>query len=103
MLHPLLTNTQLRQSPYKHAQIRLVLLSLISNSHIKEINPTTKRLVERCLNADWGSAKDTMTGGNSRSGYDVDSGVSIHVADETGAPVIQRRESVNRTLGRSQR
>lgn len=54
VLHPLLTNTQLRQQPYKHAQIRLVLHSLISNAHIRDVNPTTKRLVQRCLDADWG-------------------------------------------------
>ncbi|GHJ88905.1 hypothetical protein NliqN6_5307 [Naganishia liquefaciens] len=102
VLHPLLTNTQLRKSPYKHAQIRLVLLSLISNSHIKDINPTTKRLVERCLNADWGIPADATTNNIGRKGSVADSGVSIRVADENGTPILQRKESVNRTLGRSQ-
>ncbi|WVQ97728.1 hypothetical protein IAU59_004842 [Kwoniella sp. CBS 9459] len=49
VLYPLLNHTQLRSDPYKRPQIKLVLRSLISNSHIKDINATTNRLVERCL------------------------------------------------------
>ncbi|WRT65109.1 uncharacterized protein IL334_002051 [Kwoniella shivajii] len=48
VLYPLLNHTQLRSDPYKRPQIKLVLNSLIANNHIKEINPTTTRLVERC-------------------------------------------------------
>lgn len=53
MLHPLLTRTQLRSVPYKRAQIVRTLESLVSHADIREINPTTKRLVERCLTGDW--------------------------------------------------
>ena len=53
MLHPLLTKTQLREIPYKRPQILLTLESLLGNSKIREVNPTTKRLVDRCLSGDW--------------------------------------------------
>ncbi|EIW68669.1 hypothetical protein TREMEDRAFT_39577 [Tremella mesenterica DSM 1558] len=49
VLYPLLNHTQLRNDPYKRAQIKLVLKSLISNGHIQEVGSTTLRLVERCL------------------------------------------------------
>lgn len=48
-----MTNTQLRTYPYKRAQIRATLLSLLSDDHIRPVSPTTKRLVERNLKADW--------------------------------------------------
>lgn len=53
VLHPLLTNTQLRNISYKRAQIRNVLQSLVAHDHIRDINPTTKRLVDRCVSAQW--------------------------------------------------
>lgn len=53
VLNPLLTNTQLRDAPYKSLLIRRTLQSLVSQSNISEVTPTTRRLVERCLNADW--------------------------------------------------
>ena len=53
MLHPLLTKTQLRDIPYKRPQILVTLESLLGNSKIREVNPTTKRLVDRCLSGDW--------------------------------------------------
>ncbi|KAH6910610.1 hypothetical protein BKA70DRAFT_1463680 [Coprinopsis sp. MPI-PUGE-AT-0042] len=34
-------------------QIMALLESLISNASIREVNPTTKRLVERCLSGEW--------------------------------------------------
>ncbi|KAL7423348.1 pre-rRNA processing [Cryptotrichosporon argae] len=49
VLYPLLNHTQLRNDPYKRPQIKLVLRSLISNEHIRDVGATTKRLVERCL------------------------------------------------------
>ncbi|ODN96475.1 hypothetical protein L198_04189 [Cryptococcus wingfieldii CBS 7118] len=49
VLYPLLNHTQLRSDLYKRPQIKLVLKSLIANAHLKEIDPTTRRLVERCL------------------------------------------------------
>ncbi|KAG6827812.1 hypothetical protein H0H92_010390 [Tricholoma furcatifolium] len=53
VLHPLLVKTQLRDIPYKRPQILYALESLIAESRIRDINPTTKRLVERCLSGDW--------------------------------------------------
>ncbi|KAI0725947.1 hypothetical protein C8Q72DRAFT_848759 [Fomitopsis betulina] len=53
VLHPLLTKTQLRSMPYKRAQIVHTLESLIENEPIWDIDPTTKRLVQRCLSGEW--------------------------------------------------
>ncbi|TDL27855.1 hypothetical protein BD410DRAFT_713183 [Rickenella mellea] len=53
VLHPLLTRTQLRTLQYKRAQIVQMLESLTSNSSIRDISPTTRRLVDRCLGAEW--------------------------------------------------
>lgn len=39
--------------PYKRPQIVRTLEGLISHSSIREVNATTKRLVERCLSGDW--------------------------------------------------
>ncbi|KIM25009.1 hypothetical protein M408DRAFT_75011, partial [Serendipita vermifera MAFF 305830] len=52
VLNPLLNNTQLKEAPFKNAQIRRTLQSLISNGNIRDITPTTRRLVERCLNSE---------------------------------------------------
>ncbi|EIW79662.1 hypothetical protein CONPUDRAFT_83017 [Coniophora puteana RWD-64-598 SS2] len=53
VLNPLLTKTQLREYPYKRPQVVMALESLLSNANIRDINPTTKRLVERCLTGEW--------------------------------------------------
>ncbi|KAF9515953.1 hypothetical protein BS47DRAFT_732139 [Hydnum rufescens UP504] len=53
VLHPLLNNTQLRTNPYKPLLVRHTLQSIISHAHIRDINPTTRRLVERCLSGEW--------------------------------------------------
>ncbi|KAF8062409.1 hypothetical protein FPV67DRAFT_270108 [Lyophyllum atratum] len=53
VLHPLLTKTQLRDIPYKRPQIVYSLESLVANARVRDVNPTTKRLVERCLSGDW--------------------------------------------------
>ncbi|KAJ7180467.1 hypothetical protein C8R46DRAFT_1069560 [Mycena filopes] len=53
VLHPLLTKTQLRDIPYKRPQIVFALESLTSNSGIRDISATTRRLVDRCLTGDW--------------------------------------------------
>ncbi|CAA7268812.1 unnamed protein product [Cyclocybe aegerita] len=53
VLHPLLTRTQLRNTPYKRPQILLTLESMTSNTKIREVTPTTKRLVDRCLTGEW--------------------------------------------------
>jgi hypothetical protein len=48
-----MNNTQLKAYPYKRAQIRATLLTLLSDDHIRTVSPTTRRLVERNLKADW--------------------------------------------------
>ncbi|KAH7091789.1 hypothetical protein BKA62DRAFT_723976 [Auriculariales sp. MPI-PUGE-AT-0066] len=53
VLHPLLTNTQLRLHCYKRVQIVHTLQSLLGHANIRDISPTTKRLVERCLAVEW--------------------------------------------------
>ncbi|KAL8287609.1 hypothetical protein RQP46_003467 [Phenoliferia psychrophenolica] len=69
VLHPLLTNTQLRHHPYKRPHLRRVLLSLISNSNYKSIDPTTRRLVERNLRGTWceGLTDDSVGEGERRA------------------------------------
>lgn len=59
VLNPLLSNTQLRDIAYKHPQIRRTLQALVAHSHVREINPTTLRLVDRCLNAPWCKALES--------------------------------------------
>lgn len=49
VLYPLLNHTQLKSDPYKRPQIKLILRSLISNGHLRDVHATTTRLVERCL------------------------------------------------------
>lgn len=49
VLYPLIAFTQLKHDSYKREQIKLVLRSLVGNQHFKDVNLTTKRLVERCL------------------------------------------------------
>ena len=53
VLHPLLTKTQLRSMPYKRPQIVRTLESLIENETIRDVDPTTKRLVARCMGGEW--------------------------------------------------
>ncbi|KAI0821512.1 hypothetical protein BC629DRAFT_1435333 [Irpex lacteus] len=53
VLHPLLTKTQLRDRPYKRPQIVHCLESLIKHADIRDIDPTTRRLVDRCLSGEW--------------------------------------------------
>ncbi|EJD42059.1 hypothetical protein AURDEDRAFT_115206 [Auricularia subglabra TFB-10046 SS5] len=58
VLSPLLTNTQLRAVPYKRGQIVRTLQALVDHGHIRDVSPTTRRLVQRCLGAEW--AKTVM-------------------------------------------
>ncbi|KAI0686446.1 hypothetical protein BC835DRAFT_1379547 [Cytidiella melzeri] len=53
VLHPLLTKTQLRTMPYKRPQIVHCLESLTKHAEIRDVDPTTKRLVDRCLAGEW--------------------------------------------------
>ncbi|KAG8857026.1 hypothetical protein FRB96_005956 [Tulasnella sp. 330] len=53
VLHPLLVNTQLKTHPYKRLQVLNILQSLVAHAHIREVSPTTVRLVDRCLRSSW--------------------------------------------------
>ncbi|KAF8580090.1 hypothetical protein K439DRAFT_1637346 [Ramaria rubella] len=53
VLHPLLSHTQLRTVPYKRQQILRTLESLVAHAEIRDVSPTTNRLVERCLGGSW--------------------------------------------------
>ncbi|CEH14403.1 Coeffector of mDia Rho GTPase, regulates actin polymerization and cell adhesion turnover [Ceraceosorus bombacis] len=64
VLHPLLTCTQLLSHPYKRTEIRRLLLGLISHAHLRDITPTTSRLVARCLQAEWCVELDALDPSN---------------------------------------
>ncbi|GMK57413.1 hypothetical protein CspeluHIS016_0402470 [Cutaneotrichosporon spelunceum] len=51
VLYPLVCNSQMKEDTYKRSQLKLVLDSLVANEHIRDVDPTTKRLVNRCLSA----------------------------------------------------
>lgn len=53
VLHPLLTKTQLRTHLYKPLEVMRALERLVEDAKIREIDPTTRRLAERCLSGDW--------------------------------------------------
>jgi hypothetical protein len=74
VLYPLLNHTQLKNDPYKRPQIKLVLHSLIANSHIRDVGSTTKRLVERCLEEPKSLERSRRWVGSARCriGYDAD-------------------------------
>lgn len=60
VLHPLLNNTQFRTNPYKPLLVKHTLQSIISHAHIRDINPTTRRLVERCLSGEWSKSMPSV-------------------------------------------
>ena len=86
VLNPLLSNTQLRDIAYKHLQIRRTLQALVAHSHVREINPTTLRLVDRCLNAPWCKALQSEEEPLSPRGS-VASGHSGHAISTTALSV----------------
>ncbi|GAA5967295.1 hypothetical protein JCM3765_005593 [Sporobolomyces pararoseus] len=53
VLHPLMTNTQLRHHPYKRPELRKILETLVRPSLYREVDSTTRRLVERNLRGSW--------------------------------------------------
>ncbi|KAK4694657.1 hypothetical protein P7C70_g8696, partial [Phenoliferia sp. Uapishka_3] len=69
VLHPLLTNTQLRHHPYKRPLLRRVLNSLVSQSAYSQTDATTRRLVERNLRGTWceGLTDDSIGEGEKRA------------------------------------
>ncbi|KAL1742299.1 hypothetical protein HDZ31DRAFT_43559 [Schizophyllum fasciatum] len=63
VLHPLLTKTELREVPYKRAQLAYLLESIVSadgRGATKEVGPTTRRLAERCLGGEWATGLRTQ-------------------------------------------
>lgn len=61
VFHPLLTNTQLATTPYKRPQIRRLLRSMTKESLYRgEVSSTTRRLVQRCLEAEWCQELDRL-------------------------------------------
>ncbi|GAA5989997.1 hypothetical protein JCM11641_000579 [Rhodosporidiobolus odoratus] len=88
VLHPLLTNTQLRQHPHKRPQLRRVLESLIAPSHYREVDPTTRRLVERNLRGSWCQGlrtADVVLGEDSGRGSTL-SVDAVATAEDEGTP-----------------
>ena len=100
VLHPLLTNTQLRHHPYKRPLLRRVLTSLIcSASSYRSVDPTTRRLVERSLKGSWcdGLTDDSIGEGEKRSSVRSISGSS---KDSEGGKV-KRGTGWSSGMGRS--
>ncbi|CAO1627946.1 unnamed protein product [Sympodiomycopsis kandeliae] len=61
VLHPLLTSTQLCGIPYKRPQIRRLLKMMTKESLYRgDISVTTRRLVQRCLDAEWCKELDRL-------------------------------------------
>ncbi|KAI8582928.1 hypothetical protein K450DRAFT_225507 [Umbelopsis ramanniana AG] len=52
VLNPMLVNTQLRYTPYKHQQIHRILCAMIAPRAYRPVNSTTQRLVQRIME-DW--------------------------------------------------
>ncbi|GAA5977691.1 hypothetical protein JCM10908_005058 [Rhodotorula pacifica] len=63
VLHPLLNNTQLRQYPYKRQELRKCLESLLAGAQYRDVDPTTRRLVERNLRGTWCEGLRNSDGG----------------------------------------
>ncbi|KAJ3914733.1 hypothetical protein F5877DRAFT_49932 [Lentinula edodes] len=94
VLHPLLTKTQLRAIPYKRPQILYMLESLIRTSNVRDVNPITMRLVQRCLGGEWcvGLVRQKQvkaakgSNASNASFSSANSGTSLHVVASAAAP-----------------
>ncbi|KAG6868209.1 hypothetical protein C0993_006182 [Termitomyces sp. T159_Od127] len=104
VLHPLLVRTQLRDMPYKRPQIAYALESLVAHSKVRDVNPTTKRLVERCLSGDWcvnlPNPKAKNGAGAERSASPAVSEVAMNTIT-SGAAQLQRSNSKKLKASRS--
>ncbi|KAG6834984.1 hypothetical protein H0H93_005916 [Arthromyces matolae] len=104
VLHPLLTKTQLRDIPYKRPQIVYTLESLVAISAVRDVNPTTKRLVERCLSGNWCvnliKVKQTQSAaGQKASSPEIDAAMKSPTAFTTNVPAAsQLQRSNSKTL-----
>ena len=99
VLHPLLTNTQLRTVPYKRPHLLRVLRSLTANPYnIRDVTPTTIRLVDRCLSGDWCvssidsssslTTNDSDGGGTSPSGSGFSPGGGSRSLEDGGRGIL---------------
>jgi Protein of unknown function (DUF2013) len=86
VLNPLLSNTQLQDMAYKRPQIRRTLQALVAHSHVREINPTTLWLVDRCLNSPWCKALESNEEPHSPMNS-IASGYSGHAVSTATLPV----------------
>ncbi|KAJ3888170.1 hypothetical protein GG344DRAFT_54204 [Lentinula edodes] len=94
VLHPLLTKTQLRAIPYKRPQILYMLESLIRTSNVRDVNPITMRLVQRCLGGEWcvGLVRQKQvkaakgSNASNASFSSANSGTSLHIVASAAAP-----------------
>ncbi|KAH8917388.1 hypothetical protein BT69DRAFT_1248895 [Atractiella rhizophila] len=103
VLHPLMTHTQLSGHPYKRPQIYRLLHSLIDTRHkFIRIDTTTKRLVERNLNAKWCKELTNLGLGvrpesgpivNSASNSETSPTREKSLRNATSTPDIRRRAS----------
>lgn len=107
VLHPLLTNTQLCTYPYKRPQIRRLLIGLVSHGHLREIGATTRRLVERCLKAEWCVELDRLDGTSSVAIVAPIGGGQAHEKKMTGEitneglPVLRNQLPSQATIDRT--
>lgn len=103
VLYPLIAFTQMKHDPYKREQIKLVLRSLVGNQHFKDVNLTTKRLVERCLRQAeapleelcLGSVKDALLSSGFGGPGEFDSPVDV----EAGSSPTLNRTAKEKKVG----
>ena len=91
MLHPLLTKTELREVPYKRAQLAYLLESIVNSDGrgaTKEVGPTTRRLAERCLGGEWATGLRTQ---RKKAASDFGAHVAVSPTTELTRPTPPRR------------
>ncbi|KAF8336440.1 uncharacterized protein EI90DRAFT_2911455 [Cantharellus anzutake] len=86
VLNPLLNNTQLRKNPHKPLLVRHTLDNFISHAQIRDIDPTTRRLVGRCLSAEWTKSVAPPTPTVSTPTVDQDATSVDFCSTQTGPP-----------------
>lgn len=86
VLHPLLTHTQLCTYPYKRPQIRRLLKSIVQENRYRgDVSVTTRRLVQRCLDAEWSVELDRLESG--------------HIPTVTGAAASETTVTIVQSIG----
>ncbi|KAL1721419.1 hypothetical protein EV715DRAFT_194878 [Schizophyllum commune] len=93
VLHPLLTKTELREVPYKRAQLAYLLESIVNSDGrgaTKEVGPTTRRLAERCLGGEWATGLRTQ---RKKAASDFGAHVAVSPTTELTRPTPPRLTS----------